>query len=594
VTRTPPRATLAQGAAMTDSAAYRRLLGYSARYWPIAILTVVGLLFDAGCGSVFTFLIKPMLDQLFVIKDAATIFWMPIIIIGLFLVRGLASYMGDYGMARIARGVVRTVRAEVFAKYLRLPGAFFSREPASHQIARMTYTVEQVANASTVALKTAVLDGLMIAGQVSVMLYWSVRLTLALFVLAPLVAGVVYAVGRRYRRISERIQNSVSSVTGIVDEVVSGQREVKVYGGQDYERRRFSIANDAIRGLNLKVARTNALATALVQFVAACALALVIFLATRPAMLRTMSPGTFMSLITAMLVMLPSLKRLTTVQSNLQRGVVAARDLFTTIDADDERDTGAERLARSRGDLEFAGVSFRYPDAAEPALHSIDLHCRPGTVTALVGRSGSGKSSLVSLVPRFYDPQDGQVRLDGRPLTDYTLASLRAQIALVGQHVVLFDDTVARNIAYGALERATQAEIVAAAQAANAMEFVERLPQGLDSRIGGGGALLSGGQRQRIAIARAILKNAPILILDEATSALDSESERLIQDALRRLMRDRTVIVIAHRLSTVEHADQIAVMHEGRIVELGGHAELIARDSRYAALHRLQFREAGN
>ncbi len=581
-----------RAAGASASATYRRLLGYSSRYWPIAVLAAFGMVFDAACGSVFTFLIKPMLDQLFVAKDAATIFWMPIIIIGLFVVRGAASYIADYGMARIARGVVQTLRAEVFDKYLRLPTAFFSREPASHQIARMTYTVEQVANASTDALKVAVLDGLMIVGQVCVMLYCSARLTLALFVLAPLVAGVVYLVGKRYRRISQRIQNSVSSITGIVDEIVSGQREVKVYGGQDYERARFSEANAAIRSLNLKVASTNALATAIVQLVAACALALVIFLATRPATLRSMSPGTFMSLISAMLVMLPSLKRLTTVQSNLQRGVVAARDLFEVIDADDERDSGREQLARSRGDVEFRGIVFNYPEAQEPALRGIDLHCRPGTVTALVGRSGSGKSSLASLIPRFYDPQSGEVRLDGNNIAEYTLGSLREQIALVGQQVVLFDDTVARNIAYGGRERASDAEIVAAAEAANAMEFIQRMPAGLHSRIGEGGMLLSGGQRQRLAIARAILKNAPILILDEATSALDSESERLVQDALKRLMSDRTVLVIAHRLSTIEHADQIAVLSEGRIIEVGTHAQLIARDSQYAALHRLQFREA--
>jgi subfamily B ATP-binding cassette protein MsbA len=301
-----------------------------------------------------------------------------------------------------------------------------------------------------------------------------------------------------------------------------------------------------------------------------------------------------MSLITAMLVMLPSLKRLTTVQSNLQRGVVAARDLFEVIDSHEERDLGRQHLGRSHGDVEFHDVVFHYPGTAEPALRAIDLRCRPGTVTALVGRSGSGKSSLAALIPRFYDPQTGEVRLDGRSVADYTLSSLRDQIALVGQQVVLFDDTIARNIAYGALTAASEEQIVAAAEAAHAMEFIRQLPLGLQSRIGEGGALLSGGQRQRIAIARAILKNAPILILDEATSALDTESERLVQDALRRLMRERTVIVIAHRLSTIEHADQIAVLSEGRIVEVGTHDELIGRNSRYAALHRLQFREAGD
>lgn len=578
-------------APVEESAAvvYRRLLGYSARYWPIALVALIGMVFDAACGATFTFAIKPMLDDLFVHKDATVIFWMPIFIIGLFLVRGIATYTSEYGIARIGRGVVMTLRDEVFKKYLRLPAAYFSRETPGRLISRMTYTVEQVANASTDALKVAVLDGLMVIGQVSVMLYHSVRLTAALFLLGPLVAGVVYLVGRRYRRINTRIQDSVGSVTGIVDEVVSGFREVKVYGGRDYEQERFAKVNTGIRSLNLKVASTNALATALVQLAAAGALALVIYLATRPGTLSEMSSGTFMSLITAMLVMLPSLKRLTTVQANLQRGVVAARDIFNVIDAESESDRGKLRCERSRGDIEFSGVDFRYPGSTLPALAAIDLRCSPASVTAIVGRSGGGKTSLVGLLPRFYEPTAGAILLDGQPLSDYALDDLRAQIAWVGQHVVLFNDTVARNIAYGAIGRVSEADIVAAAEAANAMEFIQNLPGGIHAEVGHGATLLSGGQRQRIAIARALLKNAPILILDEATSALDSGSERLIQDALKRLMRDRTVLVVAHRLSTIEHADQIVVLDEGRIVEQGNHAALLACQGYYAALHQMQF-----
>ena len=576
-------------------ATWRRLLRYSARYWPIALLAMIGMVFDAACGSVFTLIIKPMLDDLFVHKDKATIFWMPIFIVGLFLVRGMATYTAGYNMAKIARGVIQTLREEVFRKYLTLPAAFFQRESSSVQISRMTFTVEQVANASTDGLKILVLDGLMIVGQVGVMLYNSARLTVALFVLAPPVAAIVWFVGRRYRRISHRIQDSVGSITGMVDEVVSGQREVRIYGGREYEQRRFATVNDAIRRLNLKIASTNSMANAVVQFVAAFALALVIFLATRPgAILREMSPGTFMSLITAMLVMLPSLKRLTTVQSNMQRGVVAAQDIFAVLDTDEERDTGNVRIERVPGELVLNGVSFAYPGAVEPALRGIDLHCPAGSVTALVGRSGSGKSTLASLIPRFHDAQEGTILLDGKPLPDYALDSLRAQIAWVGQQVVIFDDTVARNIAYGALGGVSREAIVEAARAANALDFIDALPNGLDSRVGEGGTLLSGGQRQRIAIARAILKDAPILILDEATSALDSESESLIQDALKRLLRQRTVIVIAHRLSTIEHADRIAVLDAGRIVETGTHAELLARGGQYAALYKLQFRDNGS
>ncbi|MBS0439232.1 MAG: lipid A export permease/ATP-binding protein MsbA [Proteobacteria bacterium] len=573
---------------------WRRLLGYSSRYWPIAILAAIGMIFDAACGSAFTLIIKPMLDDLFVHKDKATIFWMPIFIIGLFLVRGMATYTAGYNMAKIARGVIQTLREEVFRKYLTLPAAFFQRESSSVQISRMTFTVEQVANASTDGLKILVMDGLMIVGQVSVMLYHSARLTVALFVLAPPVALIVWYVGKRYRRISHRIQDSVGSITGMVDEVVNGQREVRIYGGREYEQGRFARVNESIRRLNLKIASTNSMANAVVQFVAAFALALVIFLATRPgAILREMSPGTFMSLITAMLVMLPSLKRLTTVQSNMQRGVVAAQDIFAVLDTDEEHDAGKLRVERARGEIVLDGVSFAYPGANESALRGIELHCPAGSVTALVGRSGSGKSTLASLIPRFHDPEAGQILLDGKPLADYALDNLRAQIAWVGQQVVIFDDTVARNIAYGALGGASREAIVEAARAANALEFIDALPNGLDSRVGEGGALLSGGQRQRIAIARAILKDAPILILDEATSALDSESESLIQDALKRLLRQRTVIVIAHRLSTIEHADRIAVLDAGRIVETGTHAELLARGGQYALLHRMQFRDNG-
>ncbi|HEX3895490.1 MAG TPA: lipid A export permease/ATP-binding protein MsbA [Rudaea sp.] len=577
---------------VSASTTYRRLLGYSARYWPIAIVAVIGMVFDAGCGAMFTFLIKPMLDELFDRHDPVMIFWMPIIIIVLFVVRGVATFSADYGVARIGRGVVQTMREEVFAKYLRMPASFFHREAAGSLISRMTYTVEQVANASTDALKIALMDGFMVVGQACVMLYWSPRLTLVLLLLAPLVAIVVFTVGRRYRRISKTIQESVGSITGIIDEAVTGHREVKIYGGQPYEQTRFNAVNAAIRRLNMKVSTTNAFSTAMIQIVASVALALVIFLATRPG-IHEMTSGIFMSVITAMLVMLPSLKRLTTVQANLQRGVVAARDVFELIDSSDERDTGNEKLERCNGDVEFRDVSFRYPGTSTIVLEGITLRCAPGTVTALVGRSGSGKSSLAGLLPRFYDPESGSISLDGHPLSTYSLASLRAQIALVSQQVVLFNDTIARNIAYGSLGRAGEAEIAAAAEAANAMEFVKRMPNGMQSRIGDAGALLSGGQRQRIAIARAILKDAPILILDEATSALDSESERLIQDALKNLLSNRTVLVIAHRLSTIEHADQIVVLDEGRIVEIGKHAELLARNGQYALLHRMQFRDTG-
>jgi subfamily B ATP-binding cassette protein MsbA len=570
---------------------YRRLLGY---LWPLrwtVLFAFVGMALDAACGSAFIKFIKDIIDSVFTEHDPFWIMWMPVIIIALFVVRGIATYITDYGMARVARGIVHRLRNEVFVRYLQLPASHFSEETSGQMISRLTFTVEQVAGACTDSLKILVLHSLSIIGFTAVMLYYSARLTAALFVLAPLIAAIVYFVGRRYRRIGPRIQQSMGEVTGTIDEIVLGQREVKIYGGQEYERARFEKVADENRRLNLKVSATNALSTSLVQIVAACAIASVIFVATRPGIINHITSGQFMSVITGMSVMLTSLKQLTTVQSSLNRGVVAAHDLFRLVDTPAEVDRGTAVAANVRGEIEFSGLSFRYAGQHVAALDGVDLRCAAGTVTALVGRSGSGKSSLVGLVPRFYEPTAGEVRLDGHALTEYRLASLREQIAWVGQNVVLFNDTIARNIAYGALGGSSREAIEAAARAANAMEFIERLPNGLDSEVGEGGALLSGGQRQRIAIARAILKDAPILILDEATSALDTESERLIQDALKKLMRERTVLVIAHRLSTIEHADQIAVLEAGRIVERGSHAELIARGARYAALYKMQFRD---
>ena len=572
-------------------ATYRRLLSHAKPYWPFAVLALLGMVFDAGATGLFTYLIKPMLDELFVARNSTAISWMPVLLVGLFLLRGVATYFSDYGMARIGRSVVRDLRVKVFAHYQRLPAAYFDREPSGKVISRIVYSAEQVAQACAEAVKVMVLDSLTVLAMLAVMLWHSASLTIYLFIMVPLTGLVWRFVGKRYRRINRRIQGSMGDVTGRVEEAVEGNREVRIYGAQAREAERFDQATEQALSLNLKIASTNALSTSTVQIVAACALAAIVWRATRPDLLQTMGPGTFMSLITAMLVMLPSLKRLTTVQATVQRGVAAADELFAVLDTPAESDTGTTTIARARGDIAFENVRLAYEASAGAALDGVSLRCPPGSVTALVGRSGSGKTSLVSLLPRFYEPTSGSVRLDGVALPDYRLADLRAQIALVSQRVVLFNGSIAENIAYGALHAASDADIERAAEAANAMEFIAKLPAGLRSPVGERGALLSGGQRQRIAIARALLKNAPILILDEATSALDTESERLIQDALAKLMRDRTTLVIAHRLSTVEHADQIAVMDSGRIVELGKHAGLLERGGVYSALYRLQFRD---
>lgn len=580
---------------MTDQPArrggYRRLLAHVRPYWPFWMLAVAGMGFDAAASGLFAWLIQPMLDDLFQARDAQAIFWMPIALVGLFLLRGMATFSTDYGMARIGRSVVRDLRNRVFAAYQRLPAAYFDHEPGGQLVSRVIYGAEQVAQASSDAIKTMILDALTILAMLLVMLWHSPSLTLYLFVMMPLTGLVWRFVGRRYRRINRTIQASMGDVTGLVEEAVEGHREIRIYGGQQREAERFAAATQRNLRLNLKIASTNALSTSMIQLVAASALAAIVWRATRPDLLDVMSPGSFMSLITAMLVMLPSIKRLTTVQAVVQRGLAAAEELFEVIDRPPEPDQGQRPLPSTRGEIRMQGVSLRYPGREAAALTQVDLVCAPGSVTALVGPSGSGKSSLASLLPRFYEPSAGQILLDGHPLHDYRLADLRAQIALVSQRVVLFNGSIAENIAYGGLAGASRARIEAAAEAANAMGFIAELPQGLDTPVGSQGALLSGGQRQRIAIARALLKDAPILILDEATSALDTQSERLIQDALARLMAHRTTLVIAHRLSTVEHADQILVMERGRVVERGRHAELLAREGVYAALYRVQFRE---
>ncbi|MFN9731279.1 MAG: ATP-binding cassette domain-containing protein, partial [Pseudomonadota bacterium] len=408
--------------------------------------------------------------------------------------------------------------------------------------------------------------------------------------MGPLIAGIITVVGRRYRRINTRIQASVGELAHIAEEAVGSQHVVKVYGGQEREVARFAAVAERNRRLQVKVEATKAVSSALVQLLAAIALAVIIWVASQEAMAQRLSAGAFVSLMTAMMAMLPSLKRITNVQGMIQKGVAAASGLFEVLDAEPESDRGTRALARAEGRIVFRDVAVRYAVDKPPALAGLSFEVAPGTVTAIVGRSGSGKSTLVRLLPRLYEPDAGTVLLDGVPISDYRLEDLRRQIALVSQDVLLFDDTVAANIAYGSPCAVTRERLVDVATAANALDFIERLPQGFDTPIGSGGMLLSGGQRQRLAIARALLKNAPILILDEATSSLDTESERLIQDALERTMRGRTTLVIAHRLSTVEHADQIVVLDRGQLVERGRHAELLARGGHYSRLSGLELR----
>jgi subfamily B ATP-binding cassette protein MsbA len=569
---------------------YRRLLSYALPYRWLLLAAGGGMLVEAGAAAAFTSLMKPMVDQTFVAHNPAVRWSLPLAIVGLFVLRGLATWITDVGMARAGRSVVRDLRTIVLSKSLRLPNARFDREPVAALVSRLNYDTEQVTQATSEAIKVVVTDTMTIVALLAVMLYQSVLVTMAMLVVAPLIAGISGYVGARYRRINRGIQTGVASMAQAAEEVLSAQQEVKIYGAQAFESARYRGLAERNLRLNLKVEATRASASSIVQMLAAVALALILVVAGREASLGRMSAGSFVALMMAMMALIPSLKRITNIQSAVQRGIAAAERLFAVIDEPDEPDAGTVPLARARGDLVFEDVSMRYDGQPTPALDRVSFRASPGTVTAIVGRSGSGKSTLIRLLPRFYEPTGGRLLLDGRPLAEYRLADLRRQIALVGQQVMLFDDSVAANIAYGQAE-ADPAALARVADAANASEFIARLPQGLDTPIGENGTLLSGGQRQRVAIARAMLKDAPILVLDEATAALDNESERLVQDALNHLIPDRTTLVIAHRLSTIEHADQVLVLDHGRLVEQGTHAELLARDGLYAHLHRMQFRE---
>lgn len=570
---------------------YRRLIGFSRPYRALLLLALVGMVIEAAAGGFFTKLMEPIVNQTFIARNERASIVLPLTIIGLFVVRGIAGYLADTNMARAGRSVARDMRVRALGKYLRLPGLRFDNEPVPSMLIKLGSDSDQVAFAAVDALKVVLQQSFQIIAALWVMFSTSWQVTLAVLLLGPPLAWVMDKVGRRYRRISHRIQESGGLLLQSADQVLSNHQEVKVYGAQGVELKRYTGLADINLKLSMKVEATRSVSSALVQLMGSIGLALLLFFAGREAAAGRLTAGGFVALMMAMMAMIPALKQLTNVQGMLQRGVASAERLFDVLDSPDEVDTGTRPLTRAQGLVEFRDVTARYPGQAQPALSDISFVARPGTVTAIVGRSGSGKSTLIKLIPRFYDIEAGEILLDGHPLQEYKLEDVRRQIALVGQQVMLFDGTVAANVAYGELQEASPPELEQAVRGANAMEFVERLPEGLQTQIGAKGGRLSGGQRQRLAIARAMLKDAPILILDEATAALDTESERLVQDALEHLMPNRTTLVIAHRLSTIEHADQVLVLDQGRIVERGTHTELLRMGGLYAHLHRMQFRE---
>ena len=570
---------------------YRRLLGFASPYRLLLALALVAMLVEAAAGGAFTKLMEPVVNQTFIIKNTKLSLILPLQIVGLFVIRGIAGYITDMCMGKSARSIARDMRVRILGKYLRMPGLRFDGEPVPSMLIRLGSDSDQVAQAAVDAAKVMLQQSFQVIAALVVMLWTSWQVTVAILIMAPPLAWLMDKVAKRYRRISHRIQESGADLLQAADQALNNQQEVKIYGAQGSELGRYERLADENLRLAMKVESTRSMSSAMVQLMGAVGLALLLFFAGREAMADRLSAGGFVALMLSMMAIIPALKQLTNVQNMLQKGVASAKRLFFVLDAEDEVDTGTRTLDRARGLLEFKAVDARYPGQVQPALHDISFVARPGTVTAIVGRSGSGKSTLIKLIPRFYEPENGVITLDGHPLGEYRLADLRRQVALVGQQVMLFDHTVAANVAYGEMENASDEDIRRALDGANATEFIERLSEGVQSSIGSKGGRLSGGQRQRIAIARAMLKDAPILILDEATAALDTESERLVQDALNHLMPERTTLVIAHRLSTIEHADQVLVLDQGRLVEQGTHAQLLARDGLYAHLHGMQFRE---
>jgi subfamily B ATP-binding cassette protein MsbA len=569
---------------------YKRLLGYVKPHWRAFALAVVGFVIYAASSTALAEMMKRLTDGI-QNPDADFRFFLPLFVVLMFASRGLGTFLSTYFMAYVGRYVIHTLRCDVFAHLLHLPGRFFDQHSSGHLVSRVTYHVEQVAGAATNAVTIILREGLFVVGLVGYLFWTNWMLTLLFLGVTPIIAGVVSYVSKRFRRISKRIQHSMGDVTHVASEALSGYRVVRTHGAEAYEKQRFERVSEENRRQSMKEAMTRAVSSPVVLMLVAISMALLVWLAMAPSLMENMTPGEFVAFITAAALMIKPVRQLTEINSEIQKGIAAASELFGLLDLTPEQDEGSLIPSKLTGNVVIENVSFRYGDDQPSVLHNVNLNVAPGELVAIVGRSGSGKSTLVSLLPRFYRPSEGQILIDGVNADEYALGPLRQNIALVSQQVTLFNASIADNIAYGVADP-DPAAIKAAAEAAYASEFIEKLPESYATVVGENGVMLSGGQRQRLAIARAIFKDAPILILDEATSALDTESERYIQKALEHVCEGRTTLVIAHRLSTIERADRILVMDQGRIIEQGTHQALLEKGGAYAALHQLQFRES--
>jgi len=576
-------------ASISNRKIYLRLLGYVRPYRLAFALAMVGMALTAMTEPLFPALMRPLLDKGPLPKYRDELYLIPLAMIGIFVLRGFLTYFTSYALAWVTNHIVMDLRRQMFGRLLTLPTHYYDDQSSGTLIAKVTYGINDFTSAATNVLTALVRDSLTILVLLAYLVYLDGKLTLIALAVGPLIVAVVRLFGKRLRAASRRGYSAMGLISHILEETIGAHKVVKVFGGQRYEAQRFDDVSKEFRQAAMRESMAASATVPLTQVASATALAIIIYVALLQSADSHITVGGFVAFITAMLMLLSPVKHLTEVNAPLQRGLTAAENIFGLLDQPAEEDLGTIVLPRARGEIRFEAVSFSYADAQRPALHEVSLHVPAGQTVALVGPSGSGKTTLASLLPRFYQPGRGRILIDGHDTQSLTLESLRASIALVSQDVVLFNDSVAANIAYGSSGGAVESDIVAAAKAAHAWDFIRQMPQGLQTTVGENGVKLSGGQRQRLAIARAFLKNAPILILDEATSALDSESERQIQAALEQLIQGRTTLVIAHRLSTVEHADRIVVLDKGRIVEHGRHDELLATNGLYTHLYGLQF-----
>ena len=572
---------------------YKRLWGYVKPYKLIGFIALMAMIGTALIEMTMVALIEPLMDEALVAKNIEATRWLPIAFIAVFLLRGISGFATEASLGWIGRGVISSLRREVFEKFLKLPVKFFEKNSNGRILSKMTYNVEMISESVTNVVTILIRDILTVIAAIGLMIYQSPRLFVSVVVIFPIITILINFLGKVFRRYSERIQDSVGEVTQVTQEVLSGQRIVKIFDGYDFEMNRINEVDEKNRLQNIKLIRSRSLGVAITQVVFGIGVAAVIYFAGNESINGNLSPGSFMSFFGAMMLILQPIRRITNVNAVLQRGIAASESLFSVLDEPAEKDQGILEKLSSKGNLEFKKVTFSYDDKAnKDVISGVSFIAKKGQSVAIVGHSGSGKSTLINLLPRFYDYQHGEILIDGVSIKDFKIKNLREKISIVNQDIILFNDTILNNLTYGELKHKSEIEIQTAIELAKIDQFTSEFPKGLDTIVGDRGSMLSGGQKQRIAIGRAILKNSPFLLLDEATSSLDTKSESQIQEALKELMKNRTTLVVAHRLSTIENADLILVLHNGEIIERGTHNELIERGEHYADLHRLQFKNS--